>query len=247
MRNRPQLIGRQPRANVLPSELGFQGQGIYVISTDARALRGDAERNRKKLLEVASCAFAEAGFEVSVEDIARRAGVGKGTVFRRFPTKEHLVVAIVCARLQELIEVGTPLLDAQDAGEAMRRFMRSAVETLSQDRGLLEAIHGLASTSDELAETKHATFELVTRLLSRAQQSGAVRTDVTACDVMLLVSAISYVAAPFRGVDDDLWTRYFGLVYDGLRPAAATPCLHPPPSEDQMHAAVSSHACRLGA
>lgn len=217
-------------------------------------LRSDAERNRRRVMEAAACAFAEAGFEVSIDEIARRAGLGKGTVFRRFPTKEDLVAAIVCERMGELLEVGAQLSASDDPGEALRAFMRRMVEILCGDRGLLEAIHGLASTDEEVLSLKHEVSELAWSLLVRAQEQGSIRTDIAADDVLLLVAAVSHVSAPFHDVDADLWQRYFDLMFDGLRSEAARPCSHPAPTEEQLAAASGcavpafrgSHGVRTG-
>jgi AcrR family transcriptional regulator len=208
--------------------------------TCTKALRGDAERNRKRLVEAAGCAFAELGFGVSVEEIARRAGLGKGTVFRRFPTKDDLVAAIVCDRMDELQRFGDALLEEDESGESIHQFMMRAVAILSQDRGLLEAIHGLSCTNVDVQSAKHMVVETVGALLAREQRAGFIRSDIAACDVMLLTAAVSHIAAPFHAIDSDIWTRYLDLVFDGLRPDAAHPCSHAPPTEEQMMRAATA-------
>jgi AcrR family transcriptional regulator len=213
--------------------------------TDIRVLRSDAERNRVRLVETASCAFAECGFDVSMDEIARKAGLGKGTIFRRFPTKEHLVAAIACERMGELLETGTTLLAEPDAGLAMRDFMRSAVALLSRDRGLTEAIHGLSCDNIDIQEAKHDVLDTVAALLTRAQAQGSIRDDISACDIMLMVAAVSRIAAPFSSVDTTIWTRYLDLVFDGLRSESASVLSHPVPTDDQMMAASVAGAHRF--
>jgi AcrR family transcriptional regulator len=127
--------------SLISTEVPDEQLPIRVEAAPAH-LREDAERNRKRLIEAAASAFAEFGFGVPIEEIARRAGVGKATVFRRFPTKERLVEAIMVERMTMLAEAGAPLLDADDAGAALRQFMRTGVELISQDRGLCDAVQG---------------------------------------------------------------------------------------------------------
>lgn len=199
-------------------------------------LRSDAERNRRRLLEAASQAFAECGFDVSIDEIARRAGLGKGTVFRRFPSKEDLMAEIARERMSEIIRAGAELASTSEPGEAMRVVMRKMVELLTTDRGLAEALEGLCAHNDEVLCVKHEVMETVSHLLEMAQSAGQVRNDITECDVMLLVVGISHISAPFRDVDSDIWQRYFDIVFDGLRPSAAHPCSHPAPTEVQLQA-----------
>jgi len=199
-------------------------------------LRSDAERNRRRLVEAASQAFAECGFDVSVDEIARRAGLGKGTLFRRFPSKEDLMAEIAQERMSDVIQAGRELAATAEPGEAMRVLMHKMVELLTTDRGLAEALEGLGADNDEVLRVKHELIETVSHVLKLAQDAGQVRNDVTECDVMLLVVAISHISAPFRDVDRDMWQRYFGIIFDGLRPAAAHPCSHAAPTEEHFQA-----------
>src|SRR5919112_2327333 len=108
-----------------------------------RPLRADAARNRARVLAVAYQTFAREGLSVPIDEIARRAGVGAGTVYRHFPTKEALFRAIVASRLQRLIDYGTPLLDADDPGAAFFAFLALLVEEGEKDQGLVEALAGV--------------------------------------------------------------------------------------------------------
>src|SRR3954465_11493357 len=98
------------------------------MTPEATTLRADAERNRRRILEAAAAAFAESGLDVGVAEIARRAGVGAGTIFRRFPTKEDLVVAIVEERIAQMVTLAEEALEEDDAGEAFRRFVLAGIE-----------------------------------------------------------------------------------------------------------------------
>jgi AcrR family transcriptional regulator len=153
-------------------------------------LRADAQRNHDRVLDAAAACFGEQGPECSVDEIARRAGVGHGTVFRRFPTKESLLREVVLRRLRELT-----LLAAEGDFE---RFLTAAAETYARDRALVggfDRCRGCAEV-DELVAAVDA-------LVRRAQADGDVRADVSAEDVLRLVPTAS---------------RYPRIVLDGLRP-----------------------------
>jgi AcrR family transcriptional regulator len=202
--------------------------------TIVRPLRVDAERNLRRLLDAAAQAFAEEGLGVSVAEIARRAEVGKGTVFRRFPTKEHLVAAIVCDRLQEIARTGTKLLAMDDAGAALLHFMRAGAEVQAKDRGFLEAAAGAELEFEEVLEAKQKLLRVTSGLLERAQMQGIVRGDVTAEDIVLMECACCQASAPFHAAVPELWRRYIDLVFDGLRAEAAHPLSEPALTEAQL-------------
>jgi len=160
-------------------------------------LRSDAKRNLDRLLAAASECFAEQGVDASIDEIARRAGVGHGTVFRRFPTKEALLVAVMLERLRDLTRAADEALEDPEPGPAFERFFRRAAEVYAQNRAIVEGFERCVET-EEVGALKVA----VRRLVRRAQQAGAVRRDVTADDVMELVPAAS---------------RHLDVVLDGLR------------------------------
>jgi AcrR family transcriptional regulator len=203
-------------------------------------LRSDAERNRRRLLDAAASAFAEHGLDVSVSEIARRAEVGKGTLFRRFPTKEDLIAAIVIDRFSALVAEARALLDSEDAEAALREWMSICVRWQAEDRGLLEAVSGSALDNAGLRAIHAESLDVTGRLLERAQAAGAVRADVTAVDIMLLTGSICEAVSRMHGVLPDLWRRYLDLIVDGLRPAAAHPLSHPAPTLDQVEQAIEA-------
>lgn len=192
-------------------------------------LRVDAERNLKRLLEVAREAFAEQGLGVSVDEIARRAGIGKGTVFRRFPTKEQLIAAVIRDRLEEGIALASGLLHTDDAGAALLEFMRLGASLQARDRGFFEAVAQTGLVDEQLHSTKRRLIELTGELLQNAQEQGAVRGDVTAEDVIMLQCASVQAGAPFHQAAPDLWRRYVDIAFDGLRAQGASPLSHPAP------------------
>ena len=211
-----------------------------ALGSQSRPLRADAERNRRRLLDAAAAVFAERGLDASVSEIATRAGVGQGTVFRRFPSKEHLVAAIVVERIGELVATGEGQLDADDPVEGLRTFLRAGAEMQAKDRGFFQGAAGVA-LDDEAVHTQHMALMAVTeRLLTRAQAAGGIRDDVTAEDVLLLQGAICQGAAPLDLVDPDLWRRYVDLVFDALRPEGAHALSHPAPTPEQFALAMEA-------
>lgn len=179
-----------------------------TVAPDApppRGLRADAQRNHDRVLEAACECFAEQGVDTSVDEIARRAGVGHGTIFRRFPSKEALLSAVVLRRVRELTDAAEAAIENPDAGEGFERFFRSAAETYGHDRALVAGL-GSCIATDEVVAFKAA----VRRLVQRAQETGAIRGDLGADDVLELVPAAS---------------RHPDVIVDGLRstgvPAAA--------------------------
>lgn len=199
-------------------------------ASDTRPLRVDAERNLRRLLDAAAEVFAEQGLNASVDEIARRAGVGKGTVFRRFPTKEHLIAAIVKERLEQARGLAEGLLDAQDAGAALHEFMEAGAKLQAEDRGFFEAVaQAEVAEEKEVLEAKQRVMEATFALLRRAQEQGIVRGDVTAEDVFMLTCGSVQAAAAFHEDAPELWRRYLDLSFDGLRAAAAHPLSHPAP------------------
>lgn len=182
-------------------------------------LRSDAQRNLGRVLDAAAEVLAEQGLSASVDEIARRAGVGHGTVFRRFPTKEALVGAVVCKRLDEVAASVTELLDHPDAGEAFDAFVWTVAEVYARDRCIFEGLPRCAEIPEVVAAKTHL-LELMGRLVSRAQAEGAVRTDLRPEDVPMLVG--SAIVGSTWSPEDEPWRRYVSVVLDGMRrPAEA--------------------------
>src|SRR4051794_36936601 len=151
-------------------------------------LRADAQRNLGRVLDAAAEVFAERGPAASVDEIARRAGVGHGTVFRRFPTKESLVAAVMCKQLEEFAGAASGLLERPDAGAAFEEFIWEMAERYSRNYALLEGANHCAGVP-EFSEAKQQLESLVEQLVLRAQEQGALRRDVSAADVLNLVGS----------------------------------------------------------
>ena len=190
-------------------------------------VRADAARNRESLLAAAEQEFAERGLSASVADIARRAGVAKGTVFRHFATKEDLIASIVCAHIAALTEAARRLSDAADPGTALLEFLTIAADQRQQhDLTFLQS----ASESDpRVTEVRDELHSALGTLVGRAHQSGAIRSDVTETDVFLLMCAPVHVVENLAAPKPLLWKRYLAIIFDGLRPEGAHPLPQPAP------------------
>jgi AcrR family transcriptional regulator len=181
-----------------------------------RALRADARRNRARVLEVAAEVFATDGLSVPVHEIARRAGVGTGTVSRHFPTKQALFAAILLGRMEQLTGQADALAQGEDPGTAFRSFFATLVHAGAANRGLAEALAGAGYDLD--AAAARAGYDLPGRLgdlLARAQRAGAVRDDVDYADVKALLAGC---LAREGGSDDAALDRVIAVVCEGLRP-----------------------------
>jgi AcrR family transcriptional regulator len=183
-----------------------------------RALRADARRNLTRILEAARDVFGEEGIEASVADVAERAGVGTATIFRRFPTKEDLLAAVVEQRLDEIAAVARDALAGRDPWTGLRGLMKSGIESYLQDRGFCESIGTAVFDKPRLHELKEEIGAATEELLARAQKAGKVRRDVTGTDISMLFFAVAQAALKLEPAERDAWHRYLDIVLEGLRP-----------------------------
>lgn len=201
-------------------------------------MRADARRNRERVLAAASEAFAEEGFEVGVAEIARRAGVGTGTLFRHFPTKLDLEVAVVLERSQGMRDVLAAALAEPDPWRGFAQMMESSVEMTSCDRCIGQAVSEEMLADPRLSSLRDDMLEGIETLLERGRSAGVIRRDVAAQDVPVLSAAIGATMERYSRTQPDLWRRYLGVVLDGLRADGAAPLSPGPPD-----AAVLDDVC----
>ena len=174
-----------------------------------RPLRADAARNRERVLQAAREAFAESGYGVPLDEIAARAGVGPGTVYRHVPATEALFEAVVTARITDLVDDARARADAADPGEAFFGFLTRLAAESAAKRDLPDAI----SIAGSLREDLFAALDL---LLRRAQRAGAVRAEVRTSDLIVLLKGM--FASLAGSTDPGLRERVFTVLADGLRP-----------------------------
>ena len=204
------------------------------IDTAQRPLRRDAERNRDRIVEAARTAFASGGIDVSVEEIARRAEVGMGTLYRRFPTKGELIDAILEDAFSEICRAAEGALELEDAWVGFTTFLERVFELHVRNRGLKDVIAGGQHDRRRLEAARAQMRPLVARLIERAQEQGTLRADFEPEDMPMLFWTGGRVAKLTSSVAPELWRRYLGFVLDGLRTDAATPLTRPALTRAQL-------------
>jgi len=200
-----------------------------MASPSVIPLRADAERNRRRILAAARTLFSERGLDVGVDEIARAAGVGMGTLYRRFPTKDDLVVATVQERLELLITEIERVSGGPDAWESLAAALHALGHRIAEDRGFFDAVHDRLKQGGRMHALRDGVLGALQPLLERAQAEGVVREDVVVRDLTLLVMSVARQPALHAARQPLLWRRYLAIVLDGLRPVAATPLPEPPP------------------
>ncbi|WP_354702155.1 HTH-type transcriptional regulator BetI [Paraconexibacter sp. AEG42_29] len=208
-----------------------------------RPLRADAKRNRERVLAAAAEVFAEQGADASVAEIARRAGVGAGTLFRHFPNKHDLLLATLELGLDDLSDAITRAETFDDPWDSIVHVVTACAEMQARDRGFLESVGPELFLEPQLQRRHHAMMAQLGVLIGRAQDAGVVRGDLEAEDVPFLLYAVGGVTGKCCGggaISPDLWRRYLGIVLDGLRPAGASPLPVPAPTPAQLTALKSA-------
>jgi AcrR family transcriptional regulator len=187
-----------------------------------RPLRRDAERNRQRILAAAGELFTQRGLGVTLDDIARHAGVGVGTVYRRFPDKEVLIDALFEQRLESICAVAEQALAAPDPWDGLVLFFERGCELQAHDRGLKELLASSTHGGGCVVDARDRLRLQVTELFDRAKAAGVVRADADPYDAALIHMMLGTVMDRTRDVAPDVWRRYLSLVLDGLRPGAPT-------------------------
>jgi AcrR family transcriptional regulator len=195
-----------------------------------RPLRRDAERNRQRILQAAGELFAERGLGVTLDDVAHHAGVGVGTVYRRFPDKEGLIDALFEQRIEVVCALAAEALDHDDPWEALVFFLERGLERQACDRGLKELLASSVHGRGGVRAAREHLRALVTAIFDRAKEAGVLRADAAPQDAPLIMMMLGGIIDRTRDVEPDLWRRYLGLVLDGLRPARDAPTALPQPA-----------------
>jgi AcrR family transcriptional regulator len=187
------------------------------IRTETKPLRADARRNREAIVKAARKVFSDKGQDAQMDDIARRAKVGVGTVYRHFPTKEALLEELVRETFRELAQMWLEALERPDAWATFSDLMFRAAELHAGDRAFTEVIaEAKMAVADEAARDSGLQDSLL-HMVRRCQEEGTMREDVTLDDLSALFCGLGAVMARDPG-DGRLWRRYLTLMIDGLRP-----------------------------
>jgi AcrR family transcriptional regulator len=207
-------------------------------ATLAPPLRRDAARNRDKILAAARVAFDEEGFDVGVEAIAHRAGVGVGTLYRRFPTKELLIDSVVVEVLRDVLAEANKALDEASATEGLAVYLRAVGRLQFEHSGCLARLWN-DSHDDIRDEIETATTEL----LNRAQRAGAVRLELVYEDIIVLFWSLRGVIEATSTVSSNAWLRHLDLLLSSLAPDGKA-LRHPPLTPHQIRQAKAVLAGR---
>jgi AcrR family transcriptional regulator len=185
-------------------------------------LRADAQRNRDKLVITARAVFRKDGLDASLDEIANRAGVGRGTLYRHFPTRDDLITAVFLERLAENVATAERALQLEDPWEGFAEYIREACRAQAVDRGMA-ALMAIGHRSEELRALRARAFNGFAILVDRAKASGALRADFAPEDLILLMLAIGGITRHTGPTAPAATDRFIALALDGLRAEAATP------------------------
>jgi AcrR family transcriptional regulator len=194
-------------------------------------LRRDAARNRDKILTAARVAFDEEGFDIGVDAIAQRAGVGVGTVYRRFPTKELLIEAVVGEVLGKVLGAARSALEERSPEEGLATYIRAVGWLQFEHSGCLARLW-----NDSHTEVRDQIESVTRELLARAQRAGSVRPELVYEDVVVLLWSLRGVIETIASVSSDGWLRHLDLLLSSLAPNGE-PLQHPPLTPAQIRAA----------
>jgi AcrR family transcriptional regulator len=208
----------------------------------SRPLRKDAARNRALLVQAAREVFAERGLDASLDDVARRAGLGVGTAYRHFANKYELARAIFTDAIDQIIVKAEDAARLDDPWDGLVAFLEATAEAQTADRGLREVLMGVHDPDDMKRVNERITAALATTV-ERAKQAGAVRPDIELSDIGVVVLMLCMVADVTGDIAPDLWRRYLPMLLDSLRSGSELPV--PALSQEAFFQALSSHKLRM--
>ena len=182
-----------------------------------RRLRADAARNQQRILTAARELFATRGLEITLDEVAEHAGVGVGTVYRRFANKQELIEGVFEQHVENMVQQAELALGNPDPWTGLVTFFEYACRNMSANRGLGEVVQGLEDKQDRFACVRERMSPAITEIVVRAREAGLLRPDVTDTDFFALIHMVASISDFARPVNTDVWRRYFTLLLDGLR------------------------------
>ena len=213
-----------------------------------RPLRRDAERNRQRILAAAADLLSERGLDATLDDVARAAGVGVGTVYRRFPDKEALIEELFRDRIDAMVAMAEQALTDPDPWQALVSYLEMATEMMAANIGLRQLLMFATYGKDRVCYARDQMRPVVSKLVERAQASGDLRPDFDATDMKLIAYMLASAAEYAATTRPEVWRRYLTMLIDGLRPAreTVTELPVPPLTADDLVVAMGEHGRRLG-
>jgi len=207
--------------------------------TTPAALRQDARRNRERIVEAARETFKELGLDAPLEEIARRAGVGIATLYRRFPTRDALIEGVFVDTIVGFTQAAEETLQIDDPWTAFSTFLERMCERQAEDRGLKDVLCVCFPDSKLLEQARSAGRDTVRQLLERAQAAGAVRPDVTPEDIEFVFWSNSRIVEATRETAPNAWRRNLALMLDAYRAENAHPLPERPLTDRELYRSMS--------
>jgi AcrR family transcriptional regulator len=214
------------------------------MPTTERPLRKDAERNRRRILDAAREVFAERGLDAGLDQIARHAGLGVGTVYRRFPEKEQLIDALFEERVGAIAALAEEAAGHEDPWEGLVFFFERSLAEQAADRGLKQLVLSGARGCVHVSEGRRRIAPPLHALVARAHEAGVLREDVAVQDIPMISLMLGGLMDASRGSAPDLWRRYLELFLDSLRPGSGGPLAVGPLDEAGVEAVLAASARR---
>lgn len=208
-----------------------------MAATRDKTMRKDAAENRQRLLAAAGELFAERGLAVTLNDIAHHAGLGVGTAYRHFANKEQVIDALFEERMQAVAAVAQQALDDPDAWNGLQTFLERALHMRHGDRGLNEMMNNPLLGDERVREVRDRIAPIITELVAKAKQQGAVRPDLDQTDLIFIQLGLSAIIESTRGIAPKLYRRYITMFLDGIRTDRTdfTPLPTPALTAEQTH------------
>ncbi len=205
------------RQSTYPDSGSDYTRGVNTCRTSERPLRKDAARNRQRVIDAARDLFATRGLDATLNEVAHHDGLGVGTVYRRFPTKEELFEAIFEDAIDEVAAVADTGLEFDDSWQGFSWFVEEMCQRTATDRGLREILYGKCSCGNRVEAARTRLVPKIAKLVERAQKDGYLRPGISDTDMPIL-GMLAGTVSEFAGhVDADLWRRYVAIFMDGLR------------------------------
>jgi AcrR family transcriptional regulator len=207
-----------------------------------RPLRKDAERNRERILQAARELFAQRGLGVTLNDVAHHAGVGVGTVYRRFPERAALLEALFDQQIDRVASIAEGAVADADPWRGLAGFLEQAAELQAADRGFWQLMLGAPEAPERVRRMRERMIPLATEMMQRAHASGQLREGIAPADIPMIQLMLGTVIDSARGVEPELWRRYLAILLEGLRaepdPHQALPV--PPLATDKLPDVMAS-------
>ena len=210
------------------------------IAGEQAGQRSHARRNHELLVAAAREVFAERGVEASLEEIARRAGVGTGTLYRHFATRDALVEAVFERRIGELTAIAEASAAEPDGWQGLVGYLEQTLEIQAGDRLLKDVFLRSPPGRGRVERAREEISQLLEQILERAREQGSLRPDFALADLILLFWSFATLIDATAAVEPTAWRRHLHWLLDGLRSEAATPQAVPPLSDEQLKAAVQA-------